>query len=43
MNDFFWYMFEKSGKINFYLAYKNSNNQGADTNDFGQDTRNNNS
>lgn len=42
MNDFFWYMFERSGNINFYLAYKNSK-QGADTNEFGQDKGNNNS
>ena len=43
MNDFLWYMFEKSGNIKFYLAYKNYNSQGADINEFGEDTRNNNS
>lgn len=41
MNDFFWYLFEKSGNINYYLAYKKG--IGAETDEFREDTGNNNS
>ncbi len=43
MNDFLWYMFEKSGVIDYYLAYKKYNRLGADANEFGESARNNNS
>lgn len=41
MNDFFWYLFEKSGNINFYLAYKKG--IGADVYEFRENKRDNNS
>lgn len=43
MNDFFWYLFEKSGNINFYLAYKKYGEAGAANYEFGEDTGDNNS
>lgn len=42
MNDFFWYMFEKSGNIDYYLAYKKSGPLGDNANEFRKNTRNNN-
>lgn len=41
MNDFFWYLFEKSGNINYYLAYKMG--IGEEKNEFREYKRNNNS
>lgn len=42
MNDFLWYMFEKSGDISYYLAYKRFGAQGAEANEFRKNKRNNN-
>ncbi len=42
MNDFLWQMFEKSGDISYYLAYKRFGTQGADEDESGKNTGNNN-
>ena len=42
MNDLLWQMFEKSGNINYYLAYKRLGTQGADADEFRKNTGNNN-
>lgn len=41
MNDFLWYLFEKSGNISYYLAYKRD--MGENENEFRENQRNNNS
>lgn len=43
MNELFWYLFEKSGDINYYLAYKQRDILGAEANEFRENTRDNNS
>ncbi len=40
MKDFFWNLFEKSGNIDFYLAYKKQSDAGETDYEFGKDTGN---
>lgn len=39
MNDLLWYLFEKSGSIDCYLAYKHSCPTGEATNELRENTR----
>ena len=40
MKDFFWNLFEKSGNIDFYLAYKKQSDTGEADYEFGKYTGN---